>query len=314
MSVTFAITRDDIIKYALQTVGAIGEGDTPSATQLTESAWKLNTLVKVWAAEGMPLWDIRTGYVLPTTGTNSINIGGTTSNVVSTYVTFTLTAPALVNATTLTVSSITGISSGDQIGIELSNQTMFWTSVNGAPSGSTVTITSGLSSPASSGANVYTYTGSTQAITRPLRIIDAFIYNTPANSRRQINVITKQQYMSLGGATNAGVPNQVYYDPQLGTSVFYVYPRFSGGDNLVQITYHKEFDDFNSGSDNPDFPQEFYLPLMLALASLEAPKYGLSISDRRDLDARSQLYYEMALSNGTEEGSLLIQPDWRNGG
>lgn len=312
MSVTFSITRDEIIKYALQQCGAIGEGDTPTTTQYTESAWLLNVIVKAWAADGMPLWDIKTGYILPTTGTSSVSLGANSANSVASYVKTVTTAAAIASATTILVSSITGISSGDYIGIELSDSTMFWTTVNGAPSGSTITLTSGLTTSASSGAQVYTYT-STNRITRPLRITDAYIINSAGSTimRYPINVITKDQYFSLGGPENASVPNQVYYDPQLGSGTFYIYPRFLTGDNLIQITYQKEFDDFNSSSDTPDFPQEFYLPMMYELAAVMGPKYGLPAQERAALFKEATYYRELALSNGTEQGSFFFQPDYR---
>ena len=54
----YSTTRDDIIKRALRLIGALAQGETPTATQVTEAAVALNGLVKAWAADGMPLWAI----------------------------------------------------------------------------------------------------------------------------------------------------------------------------------------------------------------------------------------------------------------
>jgi hypothetical protein len=54
----FSVTRDDIIKRALRLIGATSQGETPTATQISEAALSLNGLVKAWAADGMPLWAI----------------------------------------------------------------------------------------------------------------------------------------------------------------------------------------------------------------------------------------------------------------
>jgi len=54
----YTVTRDDIIKRALRLIGATSQGETPTATQISEAAVSLNGLVKAWAADGMPLWAI----------------------------------------------------------------------------------------------------------------------------------------------------------------------------------------------------------------------------------------------------------------
>ena len=55
-SVDFSMTRDDLIQTALQDIGALAEGEVPTPTQLTESALRLNMLIKFWQADGMQLW------------------------------------------------------------------------------------------------------------------------------------------------------------------------------------------------------------------------------------------------------------------
>ena len=56
----------------------------------------------------------------------------------------TLTANGSGGNTTITVASITGIASGDIIGIKLDTGLYHFTTVNGAPAGSTVTLTAAL--------------------------------------------------------------------------------------------------------------------------------------------------------------------------
>lgn len=82
----YASSRDQIITRALRIIGGIGQGETPTATQLSESAIALNDLCKEWnSVHGMPLWKIRTytGFAV-TEGTNSYTIGtGATINQVA---------------------------------------------------------------------------------------------------------------------------------------------------------------------------------------------------------------------------------------
>lgn len=63
----------------------------------------------------------------------------------------TLTADANATDTSLTVADITGFGDGDPIGIRLDNGKQHRTTVNGAPSGSTIPITDAMPSLASSG-------------------------------------------------------------------------------------------------------------------------------------------------------------------
>ncbi len=67
-STDFSVTRDDIIKRALRLIGVIAQGETPTADQTTEAAFALNSLVKAWQADGMPLWALKT-YAVPLTAT-----------------------------------------------------------------------------------------------------------------------------------------------------------------------------------------------------------------------------------------------------
>src|SRR3990167_90446 len=50
------------------TIGLEREGGTPSSTQYTEGALRLNLLIKSWHGLGMTLWTNKIGYILPQTG------------------------------------------------------------------------------------------------------------------------------------------------------------------------------------------------------------------------------------------------------
>lgn len=57
------LSRDDIITRALRKIGVIAEGQTASATQLSEGAESLGPLVQEMVSLGMPLWK-RVDYLL----------------------------------------------------------------------------------------------------------------------------------------------------------------------------------------------------------------------------------------------------------
>ena len=72
--------------------------------------------------------------------------------------TTTLTAIAYPGATSVQVASISGLVSGDKLGIGLYDGTVHETTISGAPSGNTVNISSALSRMARLGAGVQKYT------------------------------------------------------------------------------------------------------------------------------------------------------------
>ena len=300
-SYNFTITRDQLITDSLLYIGAIAEGETPSANAVTEASRLLNMMVKLRAADGMPLWALKRATILPVTDVSSVN---TTSHIVSTYDETTLSAAEAASQTQLSVTSSSAMTAADQIGIELDDGTMHWTTINSVDSSVLITVATALPTAASSGSHVYSYTASTDRIVRPLRVIAANVLNTTSESSWELECIDQQTYYQIGSRTSDGTPNQLYYEATLGSAtadptssttwygVFFIYPRFNGGDHVIEFTYHRPFQDFDASTDNPDFPQEFYLPLMLELAALLGPKYGVDRDERRALFAEAKAYRE----------------------
>ena len=315
-SYNLAITRDDIINTALQLAGIIGEGETGTSSQLSESALLLNMIVKLREADGMPLWALKRGYILPFSGVSSIN---TDSHVVTAYDTTTLSAASAASDTTLTVTSITGFSASDEIGIELDDGSIDWTTINGAPSGTTITITTGVTSAAASGNRVYGYTASSERVQKPLRIIQANTLDLTSNISNEIKCNSSlTDYYNLSARTTEGLTNQIYYTPLPSSDTaletngqIFIYPRFIDGTTIIEFSYHRPFMDFDSSTDNPDFPQAFYLPLTLELTTFVGIKGGVTIEERREMRKEAQYYLEQALSTVAPEGSLYLQPGER---
>lgn len=316
-SYNFALTRNDIISLAHQHVGLLGEGESCTSAQLSEGANLLNMIVKLRAADGMPLWAMKRGSILPFSDTSSIN---TNSHVVSNYDYTTLAADAAASATSLTITAAGNTSNSDQIGIELDDGSVQWTTISSGGGTTTLTIATGLTSAAGSGNYVYYYTASADRIpARPLRIVDANMLQITDSHTWGIDILTQHDYYLLGNRTTEGVPNAIYYDASLGDAtadpttnwygVIYVYPRFTNGKYVIEFTYQRPFQDFDASTDNIDFPQEFYLPLMLELAAILGPKAGVTREERSALFAEAKMYRDEALATVAPEGSMFIQPN-----
>ena len=304
-SVDHSVTRDNIIDDALVLVGGIDVGGTPATAQYTHGARQLNNIVKAWQSMGISLWARATGYVLPFTEANSTTIGPSGGHVTASYTQTTLSASASDGATTITVTSATGISTGYYIGVEMDDDTMHWTTVNGAPSGTTVTLTAAIDDDAASGNYVYVYQ---TKLARPVRVVDSYIHDQENDVDYPISGVAFSTFTGRGSNSITGVPVQWNYDPQLLNGVYAIYPQFDGGRKLIQITYQRPFQDFDATGDTPDFPQEGYDALVTALASRISGVYGLPVQDRALLRADAKEAFDLFMSNEPEEGSLLIQP------
>lgn len=171
-----------------------------------------------------------------------------------------------------------------------------------------------------SGVNAYTVgTGETINIDRPIRIINAFNHDNNSGGDQPMNIITREEYDRLGLKTSTGTSTQLCYDAQLLSvnPTIRLYPTpdaYSQTSRIIQIRYQKQFDDFNAATDEPDFPQEWYLAVVYLLASILAPNSGLTVQERGQLVGEAKMWHEFALSAGTEEGSFTMEPDTRRMG
>lgn len=62
-STNYYTTREDITKRAMRIIGAISQGETPSATAITEANITLNEIFKEWQADGLQLWKTTTAVL-----------------------------------------------------------------------------------------------------------------------------------------------------------------------------------------------------------------------------------------------------------
>ena len=304
-SINFSLNRDEIITKTFKKLGILSEGETPTAQQVVDAAEDLNLMVKAWEANGLHLWAYQEVELFLEKGKEKYNIGATGDNASVTTVKTTLTADAAISATSLTVDSITGISSADIILIVLDDGTLHETTVNGAPSGSTVVITTGLASAASSGKRVYAYT---TKVNRPLKITQARRTNS-AGTDIPMTQLSRSQYFHLPNKDNEGTPIQYYYDPQLTNGVLYIWNAPNSANDTIRFTVQRSLEDFDAITDDPDFPQEWLEALVYNLADRLTDEYGVAEALKRRIERKAIAYLNLALSFDQESASLFISPD-----
>lgn len=316
-SVDFAVTRDDLVTMALQNVGALEEGVAPSATQLSESSLLINMLLKSWEEDDIQLWVRKYGYILPTSDVSKTSLGAEGGNATASYVYTTTSAASALGASTLTVTAITGMTDGDYIGFQLTSGDIQWTTINGVPAGSTVTLTAVTTEIVASGAAVYTYT---TKIGRPITILDVWRRLSSNNTDTPMTRMSEQEYNDLPNKESESTPTQWYHDDTLGYSTtgypgnsdLYHWPRFKDGLTVLMYRYTKPFDDLDAATNNVEFPQRWFLPIYLGLSWLLAGKHGVPLKERAVLFQEMTTMKLGASAFDQEKGSLFIQPETRH--
>jgi hypothetical protein len=305
-SVNFAMNRDEIIQDAMETIREYQADAAISSYDLGKAARKLNMMVKAWMAQGTHLWALKEATLFLSPGTKSYSLGATGTHCTHTYVHTTLSTDEALGSTSLGITSATGMSASDNIGIVLDDGTIHWTTISGAP-GTTTTIATGLASAATAGNVVFAYTAK---INRPQRIISAY--------RRDINdadipldVGSRKAYSDLTNKTTEGKPVQVFYDPQLTNGVLYIWPTADLATDVIRFWYERVLEDFDAVTDNPDFPIEWAEALSYNLADRLAPSFGMPLAERGYLKNEAREKLDIALGFDREESVISFQPDVR---
>lgn len=302
-SVNFSMNRDEIINAALRKISAVGEGQTATASMITDAAQELNRMVKAWMNQGAHLWTYQDLIVFMTVGQESYNIGSTGDKATSVYVKTELSADAASGASQITVDSAVGITTGDKVGVVLDDGSLHWTT--GTVSGSTITLADNLTAAASTDNHVYAYTN---IASRPLRISFARMKINDGNEIPMAKV-SQAEYMSIPNKKNQGTPTQFFYDKRLTNGKIYLWPAPSS----VNDTFHArgEFliEDFDSVTDEAYFPVEWLNALVYNLAVGLSFEYG-ALEDETYLKLKDKADYELnqALAFDSDDTYVRIVP------
>jgi len=155
-----------------------------------------------------------------------------------------------------------------------------------------------------------TYTG-----VAPLKIIQATRLDNTSLITVPLNIYTYEDYEILSNKTATGAPVHIFYQPLRNTGVIKLWPlpdpTYWQVNGSLYIRYQRPYQDFTTGTDEPDFPIEWTKALTYGLAYDLAPEYGVDPAQRGILKADRDEAIETCLSFGTEEGGFFMQPRFR---
>lgn len=311
-STNFNPTANEIITEALEQLGVIGLGDAVDGDVYESCLRSLNMMIKAWQSQGLHLWSQTEAIVFLNEDQIKYQLGGTGPDKASLEIIKTqLAADQVTSDTALTVDSTADMAVSDVIGIVQDDDTIKWTTIATIPSSTTLTISSGLASAASTDQNVYAYT--TAYTDRPLEIVSCRLIRDD-DTVFPMRILSRSEYFNIPGRTTTSnsTPSQWYADMQRDHTDIYIYPASDTAQSRLQLTVKRIFEDFDSSTDTSDFPQEWVSPIALNLAVYIAPKFSKEDKVAAGLGQVATAHLQSLKEWDSEKASLKIRPrlDW----
>jgi hypothetical protein len=228
------------------------------------------------------------------------------SSATASFVATQLTASKAANATTISVTSTAGMTSGDQCGILLSDGTLGWTTLT-VGSATSLTLPSNTLGAAGSTAQVFTYTAKAQRFVE----IEAASLRDWSNIAQPID-IPLEIYTDVGQFENLtqkqaqGDCTAILIEPQrLNTAITL---NFAAANlyKLLRLVVIYPAEDYTTTANDVAFPQEYFAALEWELARRLAPKFGVGwTADMKD-------HWTIAVTEGVnlnpDDVSLCFEP------
>ena len=311
-SMNYATSTQEIITEALELLGVLGEGEAYTPAQYTSTVRTLNMMIKNWQAAGLNLFALVINILFLKKDQQQYTLSSDTAdhfthNTTRAQLT---TAPSLLGATSVAIDVNSGFVAGTHIGIQLSDgTTMFWTTVTSVV-GLVINLTDALPANVNNGAIIYGYQTKGN---RPMRVLEAYLRrNSPNLTATDIpmGIVSRVDYWQLSTKSTASQPLQVQFNPLVGTSTLRVWPVASDETQFLFLYSQRSLDDFDNAIDEPDYPQEWFLPLAYGLAVLLAPKYGTPQQDYVRIQQLATKMYEDAFGwDAEQQTSVYFKPD-----
>lgn len=273
-SYNFLSNEQEIIADAFITIGIHFPGETIPTENYNFARRQLNRMIKYWGRKGH-LWTIGVGNLILTPGTNTYVLNDSTAHWADTLVTTALSADEASGQTALSVTSSSGMTINDYVGIILADGTVHWSTITNVNSSVLITINNALTGNASSGARVYTYT----TIAQPPVRIEWAVRRDSSNIDIELNALSRKDYDTLSNKNIAGDPISYYYDPKVGNGTLYVYQTPNDANTILRITYRRQIQDIDIVTQTMDFPIEWEECIVYSLALRLASLGGIGMDD-----------------------------------
>jgi hypothetical protein len=300
-------TVREIIDDALSYCGKKSLAQTTDPN-LSETCRKtFDWMLKFWQGRNIGLWLIDDITLFLAAGTQSYDIYGSGTHATTEFVKTEIATAGSATDLTIDVDSITGMTNGDYIGIELDDGTLQWTTINGVPAGTTVTITAALTDDTAVDNHVYTYTTKAQKF---LDLVDVQFHQED-DTEYPINEISREAYKSLSQKSSTGRCTQIYTDFRIDRVTVNVWPTADSVKTYINMSARRRIDDLDSLSNTIAVPPEWLLPLSTNLAYWIAPKLSVDLNKIGVIKALADETLKTIMGFDQEDTSMFITPRHR---
>lgn len=292
---TLDITALQLYTEVLEILQAIGDGETITTAMKAKITPTLNLMLKSWEAQGIHLWTYTEGSLFLQVGQSKYDFTDSDTMLANEFFDTALSQAEISGASTVTLDDVTNIANTDNIGIIDATNTLFWTTVNGAPAGNVVTLTDVLPTAVVEGAVVYTYKVTTPAFIPVSRILDvrrreSDDYEIP------INFESREDYFDLPNKEQRGLPIQAYYSRQEPQGIMYLWTTPDNATSVINFTYERKLQIITGDAETFDIPSYWFQALAFGVADRMTYKFSTSPERRAAIKQDAVMYLDEALS------------------
>lgn len=276
----FTVNRNEIIEESLRDLRVLSIAETPTAEHISYGARKLNLIVKQWMgsndfAPGLKVWSRKRGFLFPAYNDAEYSIGPSGDHATASYSSTTISADEAAGQTVLSVTSTTGMTAADNIGIVQNDGTIHWSTISSTGAGPTVTIASGLTAAAAAGKTVYWYT---TKLVMPLEMLSVRRRDSSNNETPLTPMLLPEYEDGIPNKTNLGTPTRYLYETGITNGTLRFDRRLDTVSYIYLLTFLRKIEDFDASTDTPDYPAVWYRPLVMQLVIDQAPMYGKPVT------------------------------------
>lgn len=308
----FTVSAEEVVTEALTHLGVLTPGSTASSDRVTAHLKTLNLMIKAFVPRGLNIWATERITIFLDKDKEVYTVGDRviyTDFIVRTK----LTSDVGAGSTTIIVEDSIGIESSDSVGIQLDTGDFHWTTASSGPTGNSIPLVDGLPESASDGNVVYSFDAGVGSSIRNFEVkevLQAFLRSKDLQDT-PMNIVSREEYWSLGNKTDEGAPNQIFFQTGASTPRIYIYPRPDTITDTVEILIRRNIKDLDETTNNPDFPQEWFEALYLGLAWRVSNVYRKTIREREYLGLIAEKALKEASGYDKEQASVFITPERR---
>lgn len=152
----------------------------------------------------------------------------------------------------------------------------------------------------------------------PPRILQAYLRTlgtTDPNGFSDVTmmIVSRSDYNLLGNKFSPGIPNQLWYNPQLSGGIITLYNVPNDAIHEVHVVVQRQIQDLNVVTDNPDFPQEAARMLIWATLDEVSLEYRMPPDERKEINAKAVAFKERFFDGPwvQEQASIYFTPSER---